>query len=92
MHPNYNPLRVALDKAALRNVFRNNFAGINWSALFDRNTMRRARYAYRRNLSDPGDCKDDLPLLAGLAVAEAMIGRRAGWIPEVQRIGCLIAA
>lgn len=59
---------------------------------FDRTLFRqRARRAFARNLAEPGDCAGNLPLLAGLAVAEAEIGRVAGWIPEVQRIGCAIA-
>lgn len=55
------------------------------------NLYRRAQAAFRRNLTEPGDCRGDFPLLAGLAIAEAIVGRGAGWIPEVQRIGCNLA-
>lgn len=54
------------------------------------NFKRRARAALKRNLAEPGDRAGDLPMLAALAVAEAEVGRSAGWIPEVQRIACLI--
>jgi hypothetical protein len=57
----------------------------------DANFRQRARRAYRRCLADPGDCAGDDSLLIGLAIGEAVIGRRPGWIPEVQRIGCEIA-
>ncbi len=56
------------------------------------NFKRRARAALLRNLAEPGDCANDLPMLAALAVAEAQIGRGAGWIPEVQRIAYLIVS
>jgi hypothetical protein len=55
------------------------------------NALQRARRAYKRNLEDPGDCDGDIPLLAGLAIAQADVGMRPGWIPEVQRIGVAIA-
>ena len=57
----------------------------------DKNALQRARRAFRKNIADPGDCRGDIPLLAGLAIAQAHIGVSPGWIPEVQRIGCLIA-
>ena len=67
-------------------------AGLIDAILYDRkNFLRRANAAMRRNISEPGDCGDDCNLLVGLAVAESQIGRGAGWIPEVQRIGCAIA-
>lgn len=47
--------------------------------------------AYRRLLSDPGDCEGDTALLVGSALAEAYIGKGPGWIPEVQKLGCEIA-
>jgi hypothetical protein len=59
---------------------------------YDQNFKRRARAAFRRNLENPGDCATDLPMLAALAVAEAQVGRSAGWIPEVQRIAYLIVS
>lgn len=59
---------------------------------YGKNFKRRARAAFRRNLANPGDCQNDLPMLAALAVAEAEIGRHAGWIPEVQRIACAIVS
>jgi hypothetical protein len=63
-----------------------------WSFSFDAKAAeQRARRAYRRNLADPGDCKGDEKLLAALAVAEAEIGKRAGWIPEVQKMACSLA-
>ena len=57
----------------------------------DRNALQRARRALARNRAEPGDCAGDLPLLAGLAVAEAEVGRGAGWLPVVQRKGVAIA-
>jgi hypothetical protein len=60
--------------------------------VIDTNTLRRIKAAYKRNQADPGDSEGDDSLLFGLAVAEAFIGRCAGWIPEVQRIGCRIAS
>jgi len=57
----------------------------------DRNALQRARRAYAKNLAEPGDCGNDDCLLAGLAIAQADVGVRPGWIPEVQRIGCNIA-
>ena len=66
-------------------------AGLIDSILYDRkNFLARARRAYKRNLADPGDCAGDEKLLAGLAVAQAHVGTRAGWIPETQRIGVAI--
>jgi hypothetical protein len=53
--------------------------------------LRRARRALKRAIADPGDCRGDAALLVGLAIAEAHIGRSAGWIPEVQALGCKIA-
>lgn len=65
--------------------------GIVDRRVIDRNFRRRAHAAFVRNQSEPGDCAG-LPLvLLGLSVAEAYVGRSAGWIPEVQRIGCQIA-
>lgn len=52
---------------------------------------RRAQRAFKRNLAEPGDCKGDYPLLAGLAIAEAIHGRKPGWIPLVQDLGCRLA-
>lgn len=60
-------------------------------AVFQGNDVKRAERAYKRNLKNPGDCEGDDRLLFGLAVGESLIGQRAGWIPEVQRIGCSIA-
>lgn len=57
----------------------------------DRNALQRARRAFKRNQEEPGDCNGDIALLAGLAIAQAEVGVRPGWIPEVQRIGCEIA-
>lgn len=57
----------------------------------DKNALSRARRAFKRNLQEPGDCAGDVPLLAGLAIAQADIGMSPGWIPEVQRIGVAIA-
>lgn len=57
----------------------------------DSNALQRARRAYKRNLQEPGDCAGDIPMLAGLAIAQAEVGIRQGWIPEVQRIGVAIA-
>ena len=57
----------------------------------DKNALQRARRAYKRNLQEPGDCQGDIPMLAGLAIAQAEVGLRPGWIPEVQRIGVAIA-
>lgn len=57
----------------------------------DKNFKLRAARAFNRNLADPGDCAGDEKLLAGLAVAQAEIGIRTGWLPEVQRIGVAIA-
>jgi hypothetical protein len=53
--------------------------------------VKRAEKCYKRNLKNPGDCEGDDALLFGLAIGESLIGQRAGWIPEVQRIGCSIA-
>ncbi len=57
----------------------------------DKNALQRARRAFKRNLQEPGDCEGDIPMLAGLAIAQAEVGLRPGWIPEVQRIGVAIA-
>jgi hypothetical protein len=57
----------------------------------DGNALARASRAYRKNLAEPGDCAGDEKLLAGLAIAEAEIGIRPGWLPECQRIGVAIA-
>lgn len=57
-----------------------------------RNYLARANRALRKNLAEPGDVGgDDLHLLIGLALAQAEIGMRPGWIPEVQKLGCEIA-
>lgn len=53
--------------------------------------LRAAARAHRRLRRDPGDCGGDELLLKCLAVAEAVVGRGPGWIPEVQRIGCALA-
>ena len=53
----------------------------------DRNAKRRSAAAYARNLAEPGDCSGDDAMLRGLAIAESYIGRRAGWIPETQKLG-----
>lgn len=60
-------------------------------SLPDDKAIRRAQRNFRRNLAEPGDCKGDIALLAGLAIAEVAIGRGEGWIPEVQRVGVKIA-
>lgn len=60
--------------------------------VLDQNTKRRIKAAYKRNQANPGDCLGDDNMLFGLAVGEALIGRRTGWIPEVQRIGYRIAS
>jgi len=52
-----------------------------------RGFVRRAKAAYKRNLADPGDCKGMQDVLAGLAIAETYIGKGAGWIPAVQKLG-----
>lgn len=54
--------------------------------------LKRAKRALAHNLSEPGDCAGDLPLLIGLSLAQAEIGQGAGWIPVVQHLGCEIAA
>lgn len=59
--------------------------------VFQGNDVKRAESAYKRNLKSPGDCEGDDRLLFGLAIGESLIGQRAGWIPEVQKIGCSIA-
>lgn len=56
-----------------------------------KNFLARARRALHRNLNNPGDCAGDYALLIGLALAEAELGRGAGWIPVVQKLGCEIA-
>jgi hypothetical protein len=56
------------------------------------NAIRRINAAYKRLQADPGDAEGDDCLLFGLAVGEEIIGRGAGYIPEVQRVGCRIAA
>lgn len=56
-----------------------------------KNFLSRARRALKRNLAAPGDCAGDPALLIGLSLAEAEIGRGAGWIPVVQKLGCEIA-
>lgn len=59
---------------------------------YDRkNFLSRTRKAIARNLAEPGDCANDLPLLIGLAIAQAEIGIRPGWIPAVQSLGCTLA-
>lgn len=60
-------------------------------AVFHPEDCKRAEKCYKRNLKHPGDCEGDDTLLFGLAIGESLIGQRAGWIPEVQRIGCSIA-
>jgi hypothetical protein len=57
----------------------------------DANFKRRASAAFKRNIDEPGDCRGDVLLLLGISVGEAYVSRAPGWIPEVQRIGCLIA-
>lgn len=57
----------------------------------DSGLSRRFRYHWRKNLADPGDCKGMPDLLAGLALATAIVGMGPGWLPEVQRIGCKLA-
>lgn len=57
----------------------------------DSNAIRRAQRAYRKNLENPGDCADLPKVLIGLAIAQADIGVRPGWIPQVQSVGCKIA-
>lgn len=57
-----------------------------------RNFLARARKALLRNLAELGDCSNDIPLLVGLAIAQAEIGVRPGWIPAVQALGCRLAA
>lgn len=52
------------------------------------NAHRRANAAYKKNLEEPGDCSGDNILLMCLAVAQAIVGVRPGWIPEVQRRAC----
>lgn len=58
----------------------------------DRSIIRRSTFRYRSNQREPGDCAGDDPLLAGLAIAESVIGHGPGWIPAVQALGCKIAA
>lgn len=57
----------------------------------DANAIRRAQRAYRRNLQEPGDCAGDYEMLAALAVAQADIGIRPGWIPDTQMLAIAIA-
>lgn len=52
--------------------------------------LARANRALKRCIADPGDCANDPQYLAALAVAEAQVGRSAGWIPEVQRLAALL--
>lgn len=51
---------------------------------------RRVAYHWKKNQEEPGDCKGMPALLMGLAIATAHVGIRPGWIPEVQRLGCII--
>ena len=57
----------------------------------DDSAINRAWRAYQKNIDNPGDCAGDDSLLSGLAIGQACIGLRPGWIPEVQKIGCAIA-
>jgi hypothetical protein len=59
--------------------------------LHDKDTLRRASAAYKRNQAEPGDCGEDISLLIGLAIAEAEIGVGPGWMPEVQKLGVYLA-
>ena len=82
---------------ATKTLFRNLLKGAeekNLVSLYPadrRNFRQRANRALKRNLQEPGDCAGDLPLLCGLAIAQAHVGIGPGWIPETQRIGCEIA-
>lgn len=51
----------------------------------------RAHRIYKRLKQDPGDIGDLPNAIEGFAIAEAALGRGAGWLPEVQRIGFQIA-
>lgn len=67
-------------------------AGLIHSIRSDRkNFLARTRKAVARNLAEPGDFANDIPLLVGLAIAQAEIGMRPGWIPDVQSLGCKLA-
>lgn len=53
----------------------------------DKNLIRNAQRFYKRNLAEPGDMgRDNVRLLATLAIAEAWVGHNPGWIPETQKI------
>lgn len=90
--PTYlTPVHIAFAKAQHRKTFACCHGVSDWRRAFNRNQIRRAYAAYRRNIVNPGDCEDDITMLAALAVAEAMIGRGPAWIPKVQRIACDLA-
>ena len=74
-----NYLSVALDVASLHSI-----GGYRCALPFDLNFVRRAKYHYKKYCADPGDCRDDYPMIASLAVATAIIGHCPGWIPNVQ--------
>lgn len=78
-----DPVSASFDRAHLQTIGCNYGIG-HWRKAYDRNTVRRARAAFRRNVANPGDCRGDTPMLAALAVAEAIHGRGAGWLPLVQ--------
>ena len=61
------------------------------SLQYDRQFVARAQRKYRRNCEEPGDCRGDYRMLAALAVAEAEVGMRPGWIPETQALAVKIA-
>ena len=77
-----------LCRAAVRNGKR---PARHYFHLLEAGTFRRAGMAWKRVWEDQGDCKGDIPFLAALAVAEAFIGRKAGWIPAVQSLAAKMA-
>lgn len=68
---------------AVKKIFTNGTPEFHANSAF----IRKALTIYNRNCKDPGDCEGDDSLLLGLSIAEAHIGVRPGWIPEVQKIG-----
>jgi hypothetical protein len=86
VNPKGDILAIALDVTRLRGI------GGYTATMMSPEVRARARRIYRKALADPGDLRGDDSALAGIAVAEALVGRGPGWIPEVQKIGMQIAA
>jgi hypothetical protein len=72
-------------------TLRDRFNSAKRAGLVSSAALSTASRFYNRNLREPGDCAGDDALLAGLAIAEAEIGKGIGWIPRVQHLGELIA-